>query len=109
MSQAISTSLTRLINFNYDFANCCVTIPKMTIKQDLRTFTNKFLIVKILSIDFLSLPKLRTRNALSQRSELQIWYSNSPSTNREATQVTQVKVIMVIIMSSETVEYGSKQ
>ena len=33
----------RLINFNYDFANCCVTIPKMTIEQDLRTYTNKFL------------------------------------------------------------------
>ena len=43
MSQAISISSTRLINFNYDFANCCVTIATMTIKQDLRTCTNKFL------------------------------------------------------------------
>ena len=43
MSQAISTSSTRLLNFNYDFANCCVTIATMTIKQDLRTCTNKFL------------------------------------------------------------------
>ena len=43
MSQAISISSTRLINFNYDFANCCVTIATMTIKQDLRTYTNKFL------------------------------------------------------------------
>ena len=43
MSQAITISSTRLINFNYDFANCCVTIATMTIKQDLRIYTNKFL------------------------------------------------------------------
>ena len=43
MSQAISINSTRLINFNYDFANCCVTIATMTIKQDLRTCKNKFL------------------------------------------------------------------
>ena len=31
MSQAISINSTRLLNFNYDFANCCVTIATMAL------------------------------------------------------------------------------